>query len=46
MCEMPTQTDLSRALWRKSRRSNNGGSCVEVAAVDLSGSAPSTAVER
>lgn len=25
-------TDLSRALWRKSARSNNGGACVEVAA--------------
>ena len=24
--------DLSRAAWRKSRRSNNGGNCVEVAA--------------
>jgi Domain of unknown function (DUF397) len=23
--------DLSRATWRKSRRSNNGGNCVEVA---------------
>ncbi|MDL4774532.1 DUF397 domain-containing protein [Actinomadura xylanilytica] len=23
--------DLSRAVWRKSRRSNNGGECVEVA---------------
>jgi hypothetical protein len=22
--------DLSRATWRKSRRSNNGGACVEV----------------
>jgi Domain of unknown function (DUF397) len=22
--------DLSRATWRKSRRSNNGGNCVEV----------------
>ena len=25
--------DLSRAAWRKSTHSNNGGSCVEVAAV-------------
>jgi hypothetical protein len=24
--------DLSRAAWRKSARSNNGGNCVEVAA--------------
>ncbi|MGC9670360.1 DUF397 domain-containing protein [Planosporangium sp. 12N6] len=24
-------TDLSRARWRKSSRSNNGGNCVEVA---------------
>ena len=23
--------DLSRAMWRKSARSNNGGACVEVA---------------
>lgn len=23
--------DLSRATWRKSRRSNNGGNCIEVA---------------
>ncbi len=23
--------DLSRAVWRKSARSNNGGACVEVA---------------
>lgn len=25
-----TATDLSRATWRKSSRSNNGGNCVEV----------------
>jgi hypothetical protein len=24
-------TDLSGAIWRKSKRSNNGGNCVEVA---------------
>jgi hypothetical protein len=24
-------TDLSRAKWRKSARSNNGGACVEIA---------------
>lgn len=29
-------TDLSRAAWRKSARSNNGGACVEVA-TNLSG---------
>jgi Domain of unknown function (DUF397) len=27
----PPEVDLSRALWRKSARSNNGGACVEVA---------------
>ncbi|MDX6391423.1 MAG: hypothetical protein QOJ73_2486 [Streptosporangiaceae bacterium] len=27
----PPQVDLSRAVWRKSARSNNGGACVEVA---------------
>ncbi len=26
-----TEADLSRAIWRKSARSNNGGACVEVA---------------
>ena len=26
------EVDLSRAVWRKSTRSNNGGACVEVAA--------------
>ncbi|TDB90111.1 DUF397 domain-containing protein [Actinomadura sp. KC216] len=26
-----TNVDLSRAVWRKSRRSGNGGDCVEVA---------------
>jgi hypothetical protein len=25
------EADLSRAVWRKSARSNNGGACVEVA---------------
>ncbi|WP_239377641.1 DUF397 domain-containing protein [Frankia sp. Cj5] len=25
------RVDLSRAVWRKSARSNNGGACVEVA---------------
>jgi Domain of unknown function (DUF397) len=25
------EPDLSRAVWRKSARSNNGGACVEVA---------------
>ena len=25
------ETDLSRAIWHKSARSNNGGACVEVA---------------
>ena len=29
-----TAPDLSRAVWRKSRSSNAGGSCVEVAALD------------
>ena len=28
----PPEVDLSRAVWRKSARSNNGGACVEVAA--------------
>jgi hypothetical protein len=28
---MAADMDLSRAIWRKSRRSNNGGACVEVA---------------
>lgn len=28
----PHNTGLSRAVWRKSARSNNGGACVEVAA--------------
>jgi hypothetical protein len=28
---MVTDPDLSRAVWRKSRRSANGGNCVEVA---------------
>jgi hypothetical protein len=27
----PPEMDLSRAVWRKSARSNNGGACVEVA---------------
>jgi hypothetical protein len=27
----PPEVDLSRAIWRKSARSNNGGACVEVA---------------
>ncbi|WUI00571.1 DUF397 domain-containing protein [Spirillospora sp. NBC_00431] len=26
-----TSMDLSRAVWRKSRRSGNGGNCVEIA---------------
>ena len=29
---MALDIDLSRALWHKSTRSNNGGACVEVAA--------------
>ena len=29
---MAPDIDLSRAVWRKSTRSNNGGACVEVAA--------------
>ena len=28
---MTPETDLSRAAWRKSTRSNNGGACVEAA---------------
>jgi hypothetical protein len=28
----PNDIDLSRAAWRKSARSNNGGACVAVAA--------------
>ena len=28
---MSQEIDLSRAVWRKSSRSNNGGACVEVA---------------
>jgi hypothetical protein len=28
---MPDQDDRSRAIWRKSRHSTNGGDCVEVA---------------
>jgi hypothetical protein len=27
----PPDVDLSRAVWRKSARSNNGGACVEIA---------------
>jgi hypothetical protein len=27
----PLEVDVSRAVWRKSARSNNGGACVEVA---------------
>ncbi|MFI0487463.1 DUF397 domain-containing protein [Actinomadura sp. 9N215] len=26
-----SNVDLSRAVWRKSRRSGNGGNCVEIA---------------
>jgi hypothetical protein len=33
---MDAGIDLSRAVWRKSTRSNNGGACVEVA-LDLPG---------
>ncbi|MGH3390591.1 MAG: DUF397 domain-containing protein [Actinomadura sp.] len=29
-----TDLDLSRAVWRKSRRSGNGNDCVEVANLD------------
>lgn len=28
---MTPELDLSRAVWRKSRHSNNGGACVEIA---------------
>lgn len=28
---MSQEIDLSRAVWRKSARSNNGGACVDVA---------------
>ena len=28
----PTDQDLSRAAWRKSTYSNNGGNCIEIAA--------------
>jgi hypothetical protein len=31
---MPT-TDLSRALWRRSLRSQQNGACVEVATLDV-----------
>jgi len=36
--------DLSRAAWRKSSRSTQSGSCVEVAVVPASGEGPDTVV--